>query len=103
MNNLVTISNHFLEYNYLIEKIVDMSDPIMHRARVKLKNGYELSIIFGAYSYGVDQGLYEIAPFNKMGEMDGSLFDTEDQGDNVRGYCNVEKVKYYLKKIGSLE
>lgn len=85
-----------------IESIEDMSDELMARARVKLKNGYELSVIRGQYSYGGEQGLFEIAPFNLKGEMDGSLFDEDDQGDDVCGYCDVEKVNHYLKKLGTL-
>jgi len=85
-----------------IESIVDMSDEITKRMRVEFKNGHQLSIIYGLCTYGVDSGLFEIAIFDKVGEFDGSLFDEEDKGDDVLGYCDKEKVEHYVNKIGNL-
>ncbi len=86
-----------------IESIADMSDALMKRMRVKFKNGYQVSIIHGGgFTYGADVGCFEIALFGKDGEFDGSLFDEEDKGDDVLGYCDKAKVEHYVNKIGEL-
>ena len=85
-----------------IKSITDKSDELTDRMRIEFKNGYQLSIIRGYVSYGYKSGLFEIAPFNKNGDMDGNLFDDNDKGDDVLGYCNKEKVEYYVNKIGNL-
>jgi hypothetical protein len=74
----------------------------MNRARIKFKNGYQLSVVQGDYSYGGDDNLFEIAPFTKEGSMTDELFDEEDSGDTVLGYCDIEKVNHYILKISSL-
>ena len=83
-----------------VEKEEDKSDSLMERVRIEFKNGYSVSIIQGEYAYcGPDS--YEIALFD--GDvMDGSLFDEEDQGDDVLGYCDREKVIHYLKKLARM-
>lgn len=86
----------------LIAEVKNLSDDRVSRLRLVFKNGYQLSIIRGEFSYGGDQGLFEISPFDLEGCMNGGLFDEEDQGDDVLGYCNLEKVKYYVNKIGTL-
>jgi hypothetical protein len=93
----------WLEKYTFIEKIEDLSDDFITRMRIVFKNNKQLSIVKGFSTYGNNQGLFEIAPFNENEEMDGSLFDEEDKGDNVLGYCDVEKVYYYIKKIGLLK
>ena len=85
-----------------IDSVEDASDESMKRARVHFKNGYQLSIIQGPSSYGGPEGLYEISPINKAGCLDGDLLDEEDQGDDVCGYCEVDKVDHYIRKIGGL-
>lgn len=81
---------------------MDNSNPNMKRLRIRFKNGYGLSIVQGEYSYGGPEGLFEIAPINKEQKLDGSLLDLEDQGDDVLGYCTLERVSYYINKIGGL-
>jgi len=71
----------------------------IQRASVAFSNGYTLSIIRGQYSHGGSEGLYEIAIINPNNEMDGSLFDEEDQGDDVLGWCTEDKVMHYINKI----
>jgi len=83
-------------------KVKDMSGHSMNRMRLAMPNGYSLSVIHGEYSYGGEYGLYEIAPFNLEDDMDGSLLDEEDQGDDVLGYLSVEGVQYYINKIYNL-
>lgn len=81
---------------------MDNSDPNMKRLRIRFKNGYGLSVIQGEHSYGGDRGLFEIAPVNSEGKLDGSLLDPKDQGDDVLGYCTVEDVHRYIVKLGNL-
>lgn len=85
-----------------IAKLEDLSHSLAQRVRVTFTNGYALSIIQGPYSYGGPEGLYEIAPINKSLELDGSLFDEEDLGDDVLGYCTLERVRYYMNKLAQL-
>ena len=75
----------------------------MKRVRVYFKNGKELSIIKGEYSEGGDVGLFEIGPINANGELDRLLLDNDDRGDDTLGYCSVDKVNYYIQKIGQMK
>lgn len=102
-SNCSTVIFKGLLCNQYIDHVEDRSDDNTKRARVFFKNGLELSVIRGVWSYGGDEGLFEIAPFNIQGEMDGSMFDDEDAGDDVCGYCTPEKVQHYIKKIGSMD
>ena len=80
-----------------IEKIEDLSDDRTKRARVYFTNGHWLSVIIGQYTYGGDQGLFEIMP------SDETFFDEDDKGmDDVLGYLTPERVTYYINKIGGL-
>ena len=90
-----------LAVQQLITKIEDRSDTYMQRLRITFTNGYGLSIIRGEHSYGNEFGV-EIAPFNPQGKLDGSLFDEDDQGDDVLGWCDQTKVNHYLTKLSSL-
>ena len=73
----------------------DNSDDSMRRIHITFKNGHTLSIIRGSYSFGGPEGLFEIMP------DDSSLFDDEDTGDEVLGYLSIERLNYYIEKIGS--
>ena len=68
----------------------------MQRVRVHFKNGHSLNVIRGEYSYGGDEGLFEIMPSDK------AFIDEEDSGDSVVGYLTAERVQYYIDKIGNL-
>lgn len=85
-----------------IDSTEDRSSGLMCRLLIKFRNGMQLSVICGEYSYGGGDGLFEIAPFNEAGFMDGNLLDEEDQGDDVCGNCDVEKVQHYIKKLGTI-
>ena len=91
-----------IESNSNIKRLSDKSSNDMTRIRVEFKNGLQLSIVQGSWSYGGKEGLFEIGPFNKEGCLDGTLFDGEDWGDDVLGYCTKEKVIHYINKIGGL-
>ena len=86
-----------LENDLNVKKVVANSDYArdLHRVRVFFKNGHELSIIRGPYTYGGDEGLFEIMPSDpKM------LNDNVDVDDAVEGYLTFEQVNAYIKKIG---
>jgi len=61
-------------------------------------NGLILSIVSGEYSYGGKEGLFEIAPINLEGELDGSLLDIS--GDDVEGWLTEEVV---MKRVRIME
>ncbi len=91
------------DYNF-IEKIEDLSDSFFKRMRIYFKNGYQLSVINSErYSFGGDEGLFEIAPMRHNEGFCPEVFDAKDQGDDVLGYCDKEKVIHYINKIGNLE
>ena len=81
----------------LIEDIKDLSDHWIKRVRFIFKNGHQLSVIRGEFSYGGAEELFEIMPimgqdFNgKVLDDDGELLDGE-----VLGYLTEEKVRYYI-------
>ena len=91
-----------IEHTDKIKTVANNSDEYTDRVRIEFKNGHELSIIRGNYSYGGIDGLFEIAPFDKNGNMNGDLFDDDDQGDSVLGDCTRERVIHYINKLGSL-
>jgi len=101
MADLALMKND-LSKNDKVKGVTFSSDENFNRMRVVFNNGYELSIVNGTGSYGGNEGLYEIAPVNKKGNLDGRLLNDEDKGDDVCGYCDEEKVKMYINKIASL-
>lgn len=85
-----------------IERVEDCSDSYCARARVVFKNGYQLSIIRGPFTYGAELGLFEIAIMNSQDQMLAHLWDEEDGEATVCGFCSVEKVHHYIRKISQL-
>jgi len=94
-----------IEKRDFIKGIEDRSDELFTRAHINFKNGKAISIVRGEYSYGGPQGLFEIAikDMNNDEEWMPEVFDEEDQGDDVLGYLNVDRVHYYIEKVGNLE
>lgn len=88
-------------YELNIENIEDNSDEYMDSRRIFFKNGYALSIIRGEYSYGGKRGLFEIAPINKEGDLEGALLGIE--GDDVLGYLTISEVRDYIIRMGGLK
>ncbi len=101
--NLQNINQLIFKNNSDIDSIQDFSDETFNRARVFFKNGLLLSVVFGQYSFGGNEGLFEIAVLDKNGNFKPEYFDGEDQGDQVLGYCDVKKVQYYIDKIGKYD
>lgn len=84
-----------------IQSVRDNSGPYIKRLRIVFKNGYQLSIVQGEGIYN-GASTFEIAIFNLEGYLDGSLFDEENQGDNLLDYCDLAKINHYILKIGNL-
>lgn len=97
MKEIANIDFKELQTNDFIESIADNSSEGMDRARIHFKNGHELSVIRGEFSYGGSEGLFEIMPSHD------SLFDTEDSYDTVAGHLTPERVEYYINKIGAMK
>jgi hypothetical protein len=89
------------KYDFI--KNVEVSSAwFANKIYIDFKNGMGLSIIQGGYAHTDNKTEYEIAPINKNGELDGSLFDQEHQGDDILGNCNIKTVNHYINKIGNL-
>lgn len=68
------------------------------RAVLTFENGYGVSVIRGAYSYGGRQGLFELAVLGLDGEV---AYDTPVTGD-VLGYLTPEKVTEAMNAVEAL-
>ena len=67
------------------------------QARIQFDNGYEASVVKSEYTYGGNDGLYELAVF-KDGEI---CYDTPIT-DDVIGYLRPEDVTDVMAKIQQL-
>lgn len=100
-NEIIKFENSLLDLQF-IDHIEDMSDYLIKRARVYFKNNkFELSIVYGFGTYGSNNGLLEIAIFDKDGNMTDFFYEDEYKNNPVLGYLTKEEVIEYIKKIGS--
>lgn len=67
----------------------------------KFKNGYGASVVRHTFSYGSDQGLWELAVLEYHGENWEICYHTPITSD-VIGYLNQEQVDDLLNKIKNL-
>jgi len=67
-------------------------------ARIQFENGYGASVVKGPYTYGGNNGLYELAVLDSEGHV---TYDTPITND-VIGYLSVPEVNEYLIKIQEL-
>lgn len=68
------------------------------QAQIEFPNGYGASVIRGRFSYGGDQGLYELAVLNAHGDL---TYDTPVT-DDVEGYCSEQRITELLQQIAAL-
>ena len=71
--------------------------------RVPLGRGYEMSILSTQYSYGGQEGLYEIAlvgPDGDLVNIRGQVKGFDD--DEVLGWLKEEQVREYIRVFGDL-
>ena len=66
-------------------------------SRTKFDNGYEVSVVKSQYTYGGDNGLYELAVFK-----DGEITYATPITDDVIGYLRPEDVTDVMAKIQQL-
>jgi len=70
----------------------------LNAARIMFDNGYGASVVVGPYTYGGEDGLYELGVLGKDGIL---CYDTPIT-DDVEGYLTEEGVTEFLKQIQSL-
>ena len=89
--------------NNLFDYVVDISvDNIRSQALFKFPNGYGASLIQGKYTYGGDQGLYELAVI-KWDDKEYNMDYTTNITDDVLGYLTEPEVIDILNQILNLE
>jgi len=66
---------------------------------VQFPNGYGASIVQGPHTYGGNEGLYELAVYDKDGQI---TYDTPIT-DDVLGYLSEEDVEKILTDIKNLD
>ena len=64
-------------------------------SRIEFENGYGASVVRGEYTYGGDQGLYELAVLDSNGDL---TYDTPITND-VLGHLSEDDVTEVLKEI----
>ena len=70
----------------------------LNAARIMFDNGYGASVVVGPYTYGGEDGLYELGVLGKNGKLTYDTPITED----VEGYLSEEGVTQLLKQIQKL-
>jgi len=70
----------------------------LNAARIMFDNGYGASVVIGPYTYGGENGLYELGVLGKDGKL---CYDTPVTGD-VEGYLSEDDVTRLLEQIQNL-
>ncbi len=70
----------------------------LNAARVMFDNGYGASVVIGPYTYGGEDGLYELAVLGKDKKL---TYDTPVTSD-VEGYLSEDDVTKLLEQIQKL-
>jgi hypothetical protein len=70
----------------------------LNTARVMFDNGYGASVVVGPYTYGGEDGLYELAVLDSNGKL---TYETPITND-VEGYLTEDDVTKLLEQIQSL-
>lgn len=86
--------------NRLMDRIVsitDRSDELFTRALIIFTNGYGVSVVRGPYSYGGNQGLFEVAVTNAHGELCENPVT-----DDVLGYLDRDEVALAAAEVAAL-
>lgn len=73
-----------------------------HQVLHWFENGYGASVIQGPYTYGGDEGLFEMAVVHFEGDEYALVYDTPVT-DDVLGYLTPSEVEHYLAKVERLE
>ena len=70
----------------------------LNAARIMFDNGYGASVVVGPYTYGGEDGLYELGVLGSDGKL---TYDTPVTGD-VEGYLSEDDVTKLLEQIQKL-
>ena len=70
----------------------------LNAARIMFDNGYGASVVVGPYTYGGEDGLYELAVLGSDGKL---CYDTPVTND-VEGYLSEDDVTKLLEQIQKL-
>ena len=70
----------------------------LNAARIMFDNGYGASVVVGPYTYGGEDGLYELGVLGKDKKLTYDTPVTED----VKGYLSEEDVTKLLEQIQKL-
>ena len=70
----------------------------LNAARIMFDNGYGASVIIGPYTYGGEDGLYELGVLGKDKKLTYDTPVTED----VKGYLSEDDVTKLLEQIQKL-
>ena len=68
------------------------------QAKMKFENGWGVSVIKSKWSYGGDEGLYEMAVLDK----DGYISYNSGVIADVAGYLTEEMVTEFMRKVQEL-
>ena len=84
-------------FNDIVFKTNPMGADFGIVSRTEFDNGYEVSVVKSPYTYGGDNGLYELAVFK-----DGEITYATPITDDVIGYLRPEDVTEVMTKIQQL-
>jgi len=70
----------------------------LNAARIKFDNGYGASVVIGPYTYGGEDGLYELAVLDSNDDL---TYETPVTSD-VEGYLSEDDVTRLLEQIQNL-
>jgi hypothetical protein len=70
----------------------------LNAARIMFDNGYGASVVIGPYTYGGEDGLYELAVL----DSDGNLTYETPVTSDVEGYLSEDDVTRLLEQIQNL-
>ena len=78
-------------------RFVDRPARLTTGASMDFPNGYGVSVIIGPYTYGGDEGLYELAVIHE-----GSLCYTTPVTDYVEGHLTPDDVTRLMREVAAL-
>ena len=71
----------------------------LNAARIMFDNGYGASVVVGPYTYGGEDGLYELAVLDSNGKLTYETPVTDD----VEGYLSEDDVTKLMEQIQNLK
>ena len=78
-------------------KMMETKSPNGVQVILRFGGKYDLSIVHNELSYGNKQGLYEIAVFEDMNQVE--LPGITNEGDTVKGWLTEKDVDNIIKKM----